>query len=366
MFGNKYYSLKSILEKNADYNVIFGERSNGKTYAALEYGLRNFIKTGKQMAYIRRWKEDLRGKRAESLFNGHVSNGLITKLTKGEYNEVFYLSGKWYLSNYNEETKKRLPNTTPFCYGFSLSEQEHDKSTSFPDITTVVFDEFLTRRYYLVDEFVLYMNLLSTIIRKRSDVKIFMLGNTVNQFCPYFSEMGLTHIKEQKQGTIEVYTFGETGTTVAVEYTPNTGKSKTESNKYFCFNNPHLQMITEGAWELDLYPHLPYKYKPCDVLFHYYIIFSGEVLDAEIIQKDNELFTYIHRKTTPIKDKYAVIYKLEASSNPLHHRKLLSTASPTETKIARFYALNKVFYQNNEVGEIVRNYIKESTRTQLI
>ena len=29
----KYYSLKKIKEKNADYNLIIGERSNGKTYS---------------------------------------------------------------------------------------------------------------------------------------------------------------------------------------------------------------------------------------------------------------------------------------------------------------------------------------------
>ena len=29
----KFYTLNRILSKNADYNVIFGERSNGKTYA---------------------------------------------------------------------------------------------------------------------------------------------------------------------------------------------------------------------------------------------------------------------------------------------------------------------------------------------
>lgn len=93
---SKYYSLDNILEKNADYNVIFGERSNGKTYAALLYGLKRYVKTGEQFAYIRRWREDLRGKRAESLFSNHVANGVIEKLTDGKFNEVFYLSGKWF------------------------------------------------------------------------------------------------------------------------------------------------------------------------------------------------------------------------------------------------------------------------------
>ena len=36
---SKFYSLDGILEKDADYNIIFGERSNGKTYAALEYSI---------------------------------------------------------------------------------------------------------------------------------------------------------------------------------------------------------------------------------------------------------------------------------------------------------------------------------------
>ena len=79
----KFYSLDRIISKGADYNVIFGERSNGKTYATLLYGIKQYLKTGKQMAYIRRWREDLRGKRAESLFANHVANGVIAELTNG-------------------------------------------------------------------------------------------------------------------------------------------------------------------------------------------------------------------------------------------------------------------------------------------
>ena len=61
----------------------------------------------------------------------------------------------------------------PFCYAFALSELEHDKSTAYPNVTTVLFDEFLSRKSYLPDEFVLFMNTLSTIIRERDNVKIY-------------------------------------------------------------------------------------------------------------------------------------------------------------------------------------------------
>lgn len=362
----RYYSLDNILTKNADYNIIFGERSNGKTYATLKYGIERYLKTGEQMAYIRRWREDLRGKRAESLFANHVANGLIEKLTDGKFNEVFYLSNKWFLSYYDKEKNKRFPETTPFCYGFCLSEQEHEKSSSYPKVTTIVFDEFLTRRIYLPDEFMLFMNLLSTIIRNRDNVKVFMLGNTVNRFCPYFTEMGLKQVPVMEQGTIDVYQFGEHGATVAVEYCATIVKQKA-SNKYFCFDNQNLQMITGGKWELAVYPHLPCKYKPKDVLFVYYIKFNDTILQGNIIQVGNQNFTYIHQKTTPIKDEdNSLIYCLEMNGKPNYKRKLISNASYVEQQVSKYFATDKVFFQNNEVGEIVRNYLLNSARSNIV
>lgn len=359
----QYYKLDNILKKHADYNIIFGERSNGKTYAVLEYALKEYVKHGSQLAIVRRWREDLRGKRAESLFNAHVQNGLVEELTNGKFNEIFYMSNKWFLSLYDKEKEKRFPDVKPFAYGFALSEVEHDKSTSFPEIRNVLFDEFLTRRYYLPDEFIIFMNVLSTIIRLRDDVKIFMLGNTVNKFCPYFSEMGLKHISEMEQGTIDIYKYGESNLTVAVEYTASMQKQKA-SNKYFCFDNENLQMITGGKWELALYPHLTVKYKPRDIVFTYFIEFQENVLQCEIIQKDNLYFTYVHEKTTPIKNLDTdLIYSLEPNEKPNYKRRLLSTSSQLEKNIAMFYALEKVFFQNNEVGEMVRNYIMCSTKS---
>jgi hypothetical protein len=363
----KYYSLDKILEKNADYNIIFGERSNGKTYASLEYGIKQFVESGynNQTAIVRRWKEDIKGKRAETLYNALESNGRISELTNGEYTEVYYFNGKYYLSNYDDNIKKHVPFTKPLAYTFALSEMEHDKSTSYPDITTIIFDEFLTRRYYLPDEFILFMNVLSTIIRQRNNVKIFMLGNTVNKYSPYFAEMGLKHIPQMEQGTIDIYQFGKGQLTIAVEYADTISKNK-ESNKYFCFDDSEsVQMIINGAWEMAIYPHLTTRFEQKDIVFTYFIEFSGNVLQCEIVCKDNEYFTYIHEKTTPIKNPDTdLIYSLHHNEKKNYKRRLLATTTPLETKIARFYALEKVFFQSNEVGEIVRNYILQSQKSQ--
>ena len=352
----KFYSLKNILSKNAQYNIIFGERSNGKTYSVLKYGLENFCKTGEQTAIVRRWSEDFKGKRGSTMYKALVNNHEIERLTDGKWTDVYYYSGRWYLCKYNEKEERTILEK-PIAYAFALGSMEHDKSTSYPEITTILFDEFLTRTMYLPDEFVLFMNVLSTIIRHRKNVKIFMLGNTVNKYCPYFNEMGLRHIKDMNVGDIDIYTYGDSDLKVAVEYCkPN--KQGKESDTYFAFDNPKLNMITGGAWEVNIYPHCPIKYVPKDIKFTYFIIFDGEILQCEIIVKDNNNFTFIHRKSTPIKDEEKdLIYSTEYRPLPNWKRKINKPTTEIEKKIAMYFAKDKVFYQDNDVGEIVRNYL---------
>lgn len=355
--SSEFYSLDHILQLNAQYNMVIGERSNGKTFAALEYGLRQYLETGKQMAYIRRWKEDYRGKRGENLFSGLVSANKISELTNGAWTQTRYYSGKWHLAKYDQELDKLVYDETPFCYGFSISDQEHDKSSSFPNITTIIFDEFMTRQYYLQNEFVLFTNVLSTIIRHRNDVKIFMLANTVNKYCPYFKEMGLKHITEMAQGDIDVYTYGTSSLKVAVEYCKPSEKGKA-SDVYFTFNNPALQMITGGAWEIDMYPHLPRKYRREDVIFNFYINFDDTLLDCEIIALKDCSFIYIHEKSTPIKDEdSSLIFSDQYDPRPNFIRNIKKPPNRICRSIAEYFRNDKVFYQDNEVGEIVRNYL---------
>lgn len=352
----KFYSLKNILSKDAQYNMIFGERSNGKTYAVLKYAIEQYIKTGEQLAIVRRWSEDFTGKRGMTMFDAIVANGEITKLSKGQWTGIYYFGSKWYLSKYDEDSGKRVTTEQPFAYGFSISAMEHDKSTSYPSITTICFDEFLTRQAYLPDEFVLFMNVVSTIVRHRTNVKIFMLGNTVNRYCPYFKEMGLANVRNMKSGTIDVYRYGDSELKVAVEYTAN--RQSKESDFYFAFDNPKLSMITGGSWEIDIYPHCPVKYKPKEVMFKFYIQFSGDMLECEVVSHENLNFIFIHRKTTdlqfPEKD---LIYSPDFSPLPNWKRKITKPTSNIERKIAEYFIKDKIFYADNEVGEIVRNYL---------
>lgn len=360
----KYWDIRNILSKHAKYNVIFGERSNGKTYGCLQYGLEQFFEHGSRLGIIRRWEEDFRGKQASTMFDALIDNGVIFKLSKGRWNSVLYQSHRWYLCKRDSNNPKNVTlDDEPFAYAFALSSDEHYKSSSYPKIRTILFDEFLTRNTYLPDEFVKFTSILSTIIRLRDDVTIFMCGNTVNQYSPYFSEMGLTNIKKMVRGTIDVYSYGDSGLTVAVEYSDFPTKEK-KSNMYFAFNNPKLEMIRSGAWEMDIYPHLPIKYKSKDIIYKYYIEFDDELLQCEIISiqdedKNDLLFTYIHRKTTEIKeDGYSLVYSTVSSPLPTHRKKITKPTSDLEKEIIGFFVRDKVFYQSNEIGEIVRNYLQ--------
>lgn len=354
----KYYSTNSIDNKKATYNVIFGERSNGKTYAMLKKGLEQYWDNGGQLAYVRRWKEDVIGRRAQRLYSGINENGEVERITGGTFTGVHYHAGRFYLCNYDDKGKAIYGDTDIIGFTFALSDSEHDKSTSFPNVNIICFDEFLTNRLYLNDEFVLFMNVVSTIVRKRTDVKIYMLGNTVNKYCPYFQEMGLNHILKMEQGTIDLYRYGESPLTVAVEYCKSLATGSKSSNKYFAFNNPKLEMITGGAWEMNIYPHLPHKYKPRDILLTYFIEFNDDIFQCEVIDVNGDLFTFIHAKTTPIKNDDDLVYSLEPSSCPNYNRNIYRPMNKVQSRIAWFFKHDKVFYQNNEIGDAVSNYLK--------
>lgn len=364
----QYYNLENILTFKAHYNIIFGERSNGKTYACLKYAIQNFINNNGTTAYIRRYQEDFKGKRGSQLFQALIDNDEISKLTLGLYDRISYYGGKWYFANYDEKLNKIIRDSFPFCYGFSLSDMEHDKSTSYPTITTIIFDEFISRNGYLFDEFITFMNCISTIVRQRNNIKIFMLGNTINQYCPYFEEFGLTHIAEMQKGDIDVYNYGNSELKVAVEYSNSIASSK-PSDLYFAFDNPKLNMIKSGDWELGLYPHLPYKFNDSEIVFTFFIVFKSTIIQAEIVNRNTDLFIYCHFKTTPIKyPDYDLIYTLENSPKPNYFNRIFGNVSRKNIilKIEYLFLQNKVFYQNNTVGEIVRNFIIQSENKNII
>lgn len=360
-----FYNIKPILDMECQYSLIYGERSNGKSYSALKEGVYRYWHGQGKMAIIRRWDDDLKSNRGAQVFDGLVHNGIgendIEKITGGKWTGVYYRSKKWYFSTLDDDGNLTVDNE-PFAYAFALTTYEHDKSTNYPEIRYILFDEFMASNSgYLPDEFIIFMNVLSTIIRIRTDVTIVMCGNTRSKYNnPYFREMGID-VKKVKQGEIAVFTYGDTGLRVAVEHCASMGKSKA-SNVYFAFeNNPELNMIRTGEWEIPTYPHLPYKYKHKDIIFTFFIEHESELVQCEIISVGSDTFVFCHQKTTELHNTDTdLIYSIRFSPKPNYHRKLLTPVYHVHRKIALLFTTGKFFYQDNALGELVNAYINAS------
>ena len=356
------YSLDKILAADAQWNVIYGGRSNGKTYAVHEFGIKTYLKTGGQMAIIRRWNDDFQGVRSITMFDNQVCNGdgenNIKRLSGGKWDGVKNIGKRWYLTAGTGDDM--VVDEKPFAIGFAITAMEHDKSTAYPMITTVLFDEFLTRTTYLNDEFILFTNTLKTIIRERTNVKIFMCGNTVNAYCPYFREMGLTRVKDMPEGTIDVYTYGDSPMRVAVEHTASIVSHS--SSIYFAFDNPRLSMVRGSSeWEIDVYPHCSYNYGPSDIVFTFFIVFDGDILQCECVQAPmhDGLFLFVHPKTTELKHPDSdLIYSMDTYDiRPNWDRNLFTSDMSVSKKICALIKRGKIFYSDNTTGEIMRNYM---------
>ena len=78
----------------------------------------------------------------------------------------------------------------------TLSTAQDLKGSNFPNVTTLIFDEFIIeegqKKYYLHNEVFVFLNLIETIARMR-DVRVFLLGNPANVYTnPYFLYFNLS------------------------------------------------------------------------------------------------------------------------------------------------------------------------------
>lgn len=187
-----YYDITKILTYNAFINILIGERGVGKTYSVSKFVTKQYINKKYEFAYIRRYKSEI-SKSARHFFDALKVNNEFPKhelLVKGSTFQIDGLTAG---------------------YSMPLTTAQSLKSVNFSKVKYIIFDEFIVengRNNYLKNEVEIFLGLIETIARMR-DVKIFMLGNAVTQFNPYFMFFNLTlpynnDIKTFKNGLILV------------------------------------------------------------------------------------------------------------------------------------------------------------------
>lgn len=340
------------------YIIVYGERSNGKTFGALLCAVIRYFLYGELFSYVRRWDEDFRPKAISRLFGGLEKMKVIEYLSGGQWNHVVHRSRMFYLAGYDEDGNEII-SEKPFGFGFALTQMEHDKGGNYPNnITTIIFDEFLTRGMYLPDEMALFANVLSTVLRDDGQAKIWMLGNTVSKFCPYFREMGLIHIKEMEIGGIQEYTGTREDCTIVVHWADGLPNGK-ETDKYFAFDNPKLKMITEGRFETAIYPHCPFDLSSAEIAFTFFIFFADDLLRGDIYVHNGNEFIMFVPKTTELKyPDEELVYSDKYDSRMNWRRRITRPMTKAEKAIFDLIRAEKVFYADNETGEVMRNYLQ--------
>ena len=243
-----YWNILKILVHKADFNLVIGQRGNGKTFGVLKHFLECYKKTKKRFCYIRRWDEDVKAFRMEQLFAPF--RNVIDELFGDEFT-IQYRNHKFYLVNGN--------GTKIDCIGYvlSLSSSHHTKSIAYTNVGNILYDEFIrmSGEQELKDELSRFDNTLSTIIRgDNSNVVIWMLANTVSKYSPYFLRFGID-INKVEQGTILVKDIPlETGEVlkVALEYCEFNEEASKKISKYST-----NAMIKSGKWEIPETDEIP-------------------------------------------------------------------------------------------------------------
>lgn len=194
MSDSIYYDLSKIMKRDALFYFILGARSVGKTYAAKKRAVDNFLENGEQFVYLRRYKSE------------------VSEVTKDNKFWADFIKNEEYPEHTLEvKGKEFLVDKKVAGYCISLSTGKIHKSTSYPNVTMIVFDEFIIDKglyHYIPDEVTNFLEMYATIDRYRG-VKCLFLANSISIANPYFDYFNVnipygSNISVGKQCAIEI------------------------------------------------------------------------------------------------------------------------------------------------------------------
>lgn len=339
----KYYRLTNILKHNPNYIMLLGERSNGKSYSVKEYCLRNAYEKGEEMVYLRRFDRDL----TVSNVSRYFSDISITTLTNNEYSGIDCYRGEIFFCNFDEKYKAKRGKK--IGYYIALNNDERTKSQSFPNVKNIVYEEFITDKLYLQDEPTRLQNLVSTVLRHRQGL-VFLIGNTINRVCPYFSEWDLRNIPKQKPGSIDDYDYkrindkGEEFTTrISVEFCEDCG---IKSSMFF---GKASESIDGANWSTKEMPRLPEPKENYNMLYEVELTDCGFSFILQLLSnKDGGVIVFCYpltKKNRNINRKITEIFSDNPLTTPSFNDRIKA-----EVKMRECIYNNKICFSDNMTG----------------
>lgn len=349
-----YIDYSAIFEPGVKIYMILGQRSDGKTYGAIQDSICTYAKTGIPSAYIRRFAESTTKSLLQDLTRPHGAT--IKKQTSCKYTASEYHSKRFYFDNLGENPE-RDPN--PFLYVYALNTWENAKGADSGNFHNIIFDEYVSNNKYLPNEYAIFENVLSSILRTRSESRLIMLGNPINQICPYFDEFNIEPHK-LKPGDI-VYRKSSNGAVLKFIYVPPMSEKHTTLHSIFDFNKSGS--ITTGYWEYGDFPHIPSgTIKQSDFLYAFAIMFRNQFAVCEFYQCDDILYCF-WRPGNPDKimnDRELLLY------SDMHMFQPNVFTAFKRSSVTDLYDIciktNRQYFSDNKTGNLVKNWYTDFVR----
>ena len=272
---SKYWDIDRTLTHNALFFVIVGNRTAGKSYGCKKRAILNFIKKGEQFVYVRRYEKDLKD-----------SLPTFFKDVGREFTDYeFKVDGQKLYCRLAIDSDKKTPWTEDdVCgYGIVLSTADNKKSISYPNVTMIIYDEFMvdtqsSMQRYLKNEPITLMNLYETVARPGSDhprCVLFMLSNSVSINNPFFLFWDLKM--------------------------PDT--SKPDKNGKYIWHHPTRSIIVENVKKKEMIEAKKQN--------EFYSIIKGTGYDDFAIENEfiNDDTTFVEKRTSTARFYFSFIYK---------------------------------------------------------
>lgn len=251
--AEKYWDINKTLSHNCLFNFIISSRGGGKTYGCLSRVIRNYLnnKDGHrhEFVYVRRTEEEMRKLCIQR-------GGRLFRAVERDFPE-HVLKAEAMTMTCDKET---------FGYAIPLSTAYKSKSDAFPNVDTIIFDEFIAskRSMYLPDEVTKFLELYETVARPGTDhpiVKVFFLGNAITQTNPYFEYFRL---EKPYQG--EFRKFGNTKDILVQDVSvPILQKDKHESRfGQLIADSEYAAYAIDNEWLEDNTDFIQRKNKDCE------------------------------------------------------------------------------------------------------
>lgn len=339
------YNLDEIDKLNARINIIFGERSNGKSYQVKhKKAVEKYIKTKKRFILMRRLREEITSEKIEQYFQDVD----VAKLTDNQFNCIVLYRKALYFAKYDSESGKTKKGDK-IGYVVALSTEQNYAGASYLDVEDIIFEEFMSRSVYLPNEVNKLMNFYATVDRKRLTTRLWLVGNSISRVCPYISEWGLSKVfSYMKQGEIKLVEV-ETETDkvkIAIEYCLSTGQSSGTIGT-------NAGMINTGAWESHPQPHLPKSKNDYKVLFRFgfqykeFKFLCEYLLDNET--KDTIFFIYPYFKEFTAR---TIVFSDIVKTTKYWQRDIYNISIRNEKlrNIFQSFKENKIFFSDDMCG----------------